>query len=83
MLDTFTRKRFQEADKLNPRELLLYILDLMDSGELDLDGLTVVGYKKTDTGSFSTEYFRANLDVMTELSLLEFSKSRLLRRVMG
>lgn len=83
MLDTFTRKRLQEADKLSPRDLLLYIIDLMDNGEMSLDGLTVVGYRKNESGSFSTEYFRANLDVMTELSLLEFSKARLLRRVMG
>lgn len=83
MLDTFTRKRFQEAEKLNPRELLLYIIDLIDSGEMELDGLTVVGIKKKGDQSFATEYFRANLDVITELSLLEMSKYRLLKRSMG
>lgn len=82
MLDTFTRKRFQEADKLNPRELLLYILDLMDNDGLELDGLTVIGIKKTDE-SFATEYFRANLDVITELALLDLSKHRLLKKAMG
>jgi hypothetical protein len=82
MLDSFTRKRFQEADKLSPRELLLYIIDLMDNEGLELDGLTVIGIKKIDE-SFATEYFRANLDVITELALLNLSKHRLLKKAMG
>ena len=83
MLDSFTRKRFQEADKLSPRDLLLYIIDLMDNEGMQLDGLTVIGIKKNDNESFATEYFRANLDVINELALLELSKHRLLKKAMG
>lgn len=83
MIDSFTRKRLQEAEKLNPRDLLLYILDLIDSGEIAFDGVTVVGYKKVDNETFTTEYFRGNLDPITEISLHEMAKNRLLRRMMG
>ena len=82
MIDSFTRKRLQEAEKLNPRELLLYILDLMDNNELSLDSISVVGIKKIDDEAFTTEYFRGNLDPITEIAIHEMAKHRLLKRMM-
>lgn len=82
-MDAFTRKRLQEADKLKPRDLLLYILDLIDNESMELDGMAVIGIKKQDDNSFATEYFRADLDVIHELALLEMAKARLLKRTFG
>lgn len=83
MLDEFSRARLdriESATDISPADLLRLVLDDIERGELDPDGVLVLICERPPDTNWSATTYRAGLTRDGELVQLELAKERLLRR---
>lgn len=82
-LDEVTRRRLDnvaDCRELSPIDILRAMIDDIQRGELDCDGLLLVWCKRPAEGEWKAGTYRANLTRDAELVQLELAKERLMDR---
>ena len=73
--------RSQNAAHWTPRDALIAMLRLIDSGEIDPDALVVVWRQHKGNGKTDSGYYAAAPDVHASLGLLTWAQHRIMKDV--
>lgn len=77
-------KSLKEGDMSlwSPRDVLIHVLRLIDTGEIDVKSL-VVCMRRSDGEDLFSDHWKSAKDVHQVISLLEVTKARVLANMMG